>query len=160
MEVKILQCTPINHPFPILSWAIRFIQRTDYSHYAIQYNSWVLDATSKGVQYVPDYEYFNHYKTVNSFDVELNTTFINFYEWICKYIDTKYGFFQIIGLLLKILKLTKVNPFGRDDKAIICNELVLLMLKDLRGLELGDSDNYDLVETEKIIRGLEDVCIN
>jgi hypothetical protein len=158
MIVTIHQAKKINHWFPIASWLIMLFQRTDYSHYGIEYHDgvdlMVLDATSKGVRDIRRDIWKRHYKITTSFEVELDCNANIFKGWTNKYKGMPYGFLQILGLALLLIKVVKRNPFGRGLKRIICNELVLIMLADLKKTYVEDTDDYDMPSTEKIIKGL------
>lgn len=152
MKIKILLCSPTYSKFPIFSWLIKFFGKTKYSHYAIQYSGFVLDATSRDVRLSTAKEFKSRYDVVRSYDIEFNSDFESFTNWCGKHLNKKYGFFQIIGLLFMIMGLAKRNPFGKDSKNLVCNELVVLLLSEFKGFTVGDSDNYNLTQTEKIVK--------
>lgn len=152
MKVKVVCCNPIYLKFPILSWLIKFFQE-DYSHFAIEFGGFVLDATGKDVRLYNAETYFTHrYEKVREYEIDIDADFLEVLAWSKPLLNRKYGYFQIIGLLFIILGLTNKNPFGKDYNNLICNEIVLLFLEDFKGLEIEDSDDYDLVSTELILR--------
>lgn len=152
MKINIVTCRPKDHPFPILSWAIRFFQKTDYSHFAIQFGNMVLDATGKDVRLSNSIEFYTRYKVSNKYEIEIDSDYESFSSWCSLFLNRSYGYFQIIGLLLMIMGLFKKNPFGRGIERLICNELVILLLKDFKDLKVEDSDDFDLVQTETIVK--------
>jgi len=152
MKVVIYQCNPLNHPFPLFSWLIKYFQKTNYSHYAIRFDSVVMDATASSVRFQTDSKFKKKYSVINQYEIETDYDFKSLISWGMMHINKGYGFFQIIGLLMIILKLRKTNPFGEDADRLICNELVMLLLRDIKGVKIKDSDLYDLNETNEILK--------
>lgn len=152
MLVNIHQCSPIYTKFPVLSWLIKFFQKTDYSHYAVQCKNYVLDATGKDVLPQSTHYFGTRYRVVKTFQIEVDADFEGFVNWSLVHIRKKYGFMQLVGLLLITIGLAKNNPWGSDSKTLVCNELVLYLMAEFKGFRPTDTDNYDLVQTEKVIR--------
>lgn len=150
MKVEFLACRPKNHPFPILSWAIRYFQKTNYSHNAIKVGNIVYDATGKDVRINASWEFNKRYETVESIEIDTDLEFNTLVNWMLIYIGRSYGFFQLVGIALRMLGFVKSNPFGRGDKILICSELLILFLAEFSGFEPGDTDEYDLVSTWEI----------
>lgn len=159
MEVEVYQVKPKGHFFPVISWLIRLVQMTPYSHYSIGYNDGIddmtVDASSNGVRDMLRSTHFTKYHLVNTYKIKLNCQPKDFLKWLNKYKGKDYSALQNLGLLLKLIKLFKSNPFGRDSNRLICTELVLLMLEKFKGIGLTDSDNYDLIDTEYILERME-----
>lgn len=152
MKVKVICCNPIYLKLPVLSWLIRFFQ-DDYSHLALEFDGFVLDATGKDVRVYSAERYFSkRYKKVREYEIEIDDNFYGFMMWSRSYLNRTYGYFQIIGLFLIILGLIKKNPFGGDYNNLICNEIVLAFLVHYKGLQIEDPDDYDLVSTELIVK--------
>lgn len=132
------------------------VQKTKYSHIAIQIEEEVLDATIHGVNFTAVRDYRLKYQIVKK--VKIKTEDVDLpraYAWAWKYRRVEYSILQNIGLGLKHLKLIKSNPFGGDDRQIVCSELAILFMHSFSNLQIGDSDNYDLVLTEEITEGLK-----
>ena len=151
MRVKILQTTS-SHKFPVVSKLIGLFQKTSYSHYALDFSDLlVLDATKEGVQlrgkecFLKNNTVINEYELPNEFDSE------KVFKWAEEFDGRRYGFLQVFGIALMVLGLIKTNPFGKEQKAIICNELVLLFMQKFCGVDLYDTDDYDLNTTNKVI---------
>lgn len=152
MIVKVHQCLPIYHPFPIASWLIKYFSKTNYSHYAIQCNNVVVDATGHDVLPRSVYQFRQRYRVEKTFELNIDTDFEGFVNWTLIYVNRKYSFLQVFGLLLMTLGFSKNNPWGNDDKRLICNELVLYLLADFTDFKPSDTDNYTLEQTEKVLR--------
>lgn len=151
MNIKIHQCTS-RVKFPILAWIIMFVQRTDYSHYAIQLNSThVIHANKKGVVVDTIEDFQLHYRTLRIFDFIIPKDTIIF-DWVKEVRGRKYGFLQLWGISLVLLRIVKTNPFGRGWKRLTCNELILLFLNRFFGLQFNETDSYDLNRTEMEIK--------
>jgi hypothetical protein len=152
MKILIHQCKPKDHPLPLFSWAIRFFQRSEFSHYAIQFESIVLDASGEDVRFNHLHKFTRKYTIVNTFEMNIETDFRGFVYWSMQHMNKSYGLIQVFGQMFKILGITKKNKIGSDEKRLTCNELVMLMLRDFKGETLRDTDDYDLFDTDKIIR--------
>ena len=154
MKLEIVRCRS-KHKFPVFSWAVRFFQRANYSHFALVVDDRiVLDSSMRGVRFSWYNEYQKRYHIVGSDElrpVDLN----QFINWSLPYLNTPYGKLQIIGLALIVMRLVKNNPFGKNAKRLVCNELVLLFLRDFYKIEVSDSDDYDLNATLEIIKGIK-----
>ena len=147
MKVKVFLCSPRSGR--ILSSIIKRIQKTDYSHYAIGFEShtghqMVLDATSKNVATRMDEIFLKTHKIVRTYNLDLPCDYDVFSSWYEAKLGIKYGYFQLIGVLVKDKKL---------GKGMICCELVLRMMKDLMGVPITDIDIRDLNYTEEIRPG-------
>lgn len=145
----IIACRP-KHKFPIFSWLIQIIQMMRYSHVAIQYEGWVLDSTIAGTVWKTEQEFGMKYKTVKKWSVESKVDRDIFF-WSAKYSAKPYSIIQNIGLGLTFLGLLRRNPFGHDENHLNCSELTVLWIRDFLGIEIDDSDSYDLVKTEKLL---------
>lgn len=152
MKIHLLACKPKNHPFPILSWAIRWFQKTGYSHMGIKHGNYVLDATGKDVRVNASWDFLNRYEVVEQIDIDIDVNFEQFVNWSLLFVNRRYGFFQLIGIALQYFKLAKKNWFGREETNLICSELVILLLRDFKGLEVEDSDDYDLNSTWELAK--------
>ena len=152
MKVEILTCSPTYSSFPIASWLIKYFQKTNYSHFGIKIGSVVLDATGHDVRLNSFIEYSSRYDIISSYEVEIDCDYQGIIDWCSGFLNKKYGYFQLVGLLLIIMGIIKNNPFGKDATNLICNELVVLFLRDFKGLVISDSDNYDLVSTEILVK--------
>lgn len=153
MKVKVHQCSPIYLKFPIASWLIKWIQKTNYSHYAIQFNSVIIDATGHDVLPHTPYSFFKRYRVEKTFILEVED--LNFEQaiyWALPYLKRKYGFLQVFGLMLMSLGLIKNNPWGKNSEHLICNELIVLFISAYKDFQSDDSDNYDLNKTEKLLQ--------
>lgn len=146
-------------PFDIFARAILLFQgmyRWDkskrYSHYVMQFGDIVTDASPFGVR-VNGSDYFHkNNKIVKTFEIYIPCTEKEFFDWVKPHLGKGYGFKQILGMAGRLTGLIKNNPWGKGAGRIICNELVLLMLKDWCGAPVGNTDNYDLLDTEKVLR--------
>ena len=145
MKLEILQVNS-KLKFAPLAWAIKFIQKTNYSHYAMRYtSSWsgrtmYVDATNNGVRITSENTFRRHYSDYKCFPMEVDETI--FFIWIEELLGSRYSMGQIFYLWLKILKVKN----GRSR--FICNELVLDMLNYCKGRNITKLDTRDLNFTE------------
>jgi hypothetical protein len=152
MKISILKTRP-RKSTPI-SWAIMKFQKTDFSHYAIMVNGSIIDATRKHVRIQSVSDFTAHHKIVEASDLEIFKSFDSeIYPWMVSVSNIGYGFFQVIGLLFVQLGWTRKNIFRSGKRAVICNELVLMLLQRFYAFHPTKSlDDYDLVQTDLIVR--------
>ena len=152
--------------FPLFAWIIMFSQgmnpfkKTAWSHNAILFEGvdgrfMVIDSTSKGVRILSDENFFSHYKIVGSVSLIAPLNNLHLLIWLQNIIGRDYDGGQIFGLALKILGIISFNKFGSNYKKMTCNEVVLNYLQVLNGFEIGDPDNYCLLETWRLVSSLE-----
>lgn len=161
MRVRIHQCYSRNKfPFNILAILIKKFSKTNYSHYAISYEAETgtrifCDSTSMGVRGLPEPLFRKKYSLVHTWRPAKDIPREYFLSWFEKHQGKGYGFIQIIGLLMKILRIVRHNPFGKGQKRIICNELVILYLNRFYNARIDDTDSLDLNDTEELIKRLK-----
>ncbi len=145
MKVQIFKCD--NKHWTIVGSIIKLFQRTNYSHYAIGFQSHtgeflVLDATSKNVATRHVHYYLEHYKIIDTYTVDIAFSYDDFCQWYEQLLGESYGFLQLIGILIRSKSL---------GKGIVCNELVLRMLRRFTTFEDDNLDIRDLNYTSQII---------
>ena len=134
---------PSKHSFPILSWIIRKVQGTPYSHVRLRWiNSAgveiVYEASGNEVKFVGTIaQKTKSVHVVKSYRIELDTKqYINLIGLCMRYAGVRYGLMQLIGIgLVNMLGLSK-NPYADGGKSQICSELVGIFLRDVMGLDL------------------------
>lgn len=162
MKVKVYGLRPRNMWFPILSWGIRWIQDKPYSHIGFkveEVTSQVMDMTSKGCHLNNDRQFFEHYEAVIEWTLDLPITYNQFWLFYGKQANKEYAYWQNVGYLLRALGLMKCNPLGDGDRKLVCSELCAIFLKEF-GIDIGDCDNYDLVQIELLLNKICAVRIN
>jgi len=157
MKVTIHQTTSRSKfPFNSLSLLIKYFSKTDYSHYAMSYesesgNTVFCDSTSKGVRQMAQEQFDKHNIIKRSFVCDVDIPREYFLRWFERHQGKDYGFKQIVGLALKIFHIVKHNPFGKGAKRIICNELVVLFINRFYHTGVVDTDSLNLKDTEQLI---------
>ena len=146
MKVQILLCD--TRKWKPLSWLIKLVQRTPYSHYAIGFTShtgeyMVLHATSKNTALFGSYRLLSHYNIVEEYTIDIAFSYNDFCSWYELLLGTAYGYMQLFGILLNNKKL---------GRGIICNELVLRLLRRFTSYEDSDIDTKDLNDTLKVVK--------
>lgn len=149
-------CVKPRIKFPIFSWLIRLFQgNLDYSHMAVQVGCFVVDITKEGVHKHSISEYANKYKLVRKYRLRTPAGFpINLDQWIDLVDEAPYAMEQNFGLLLNWLNILTNNPWGEERRRLICAELCLVFMFDHGMLPVLDTDEYDLEETEEIVKHL------
>lgn len=152
MKVKIYQCRSEG----VIAKLIRIIQKTNYNHYALSYESITgeeifCDSTAHGVRQMTSQMFRKKYRIKKMFLCEKEIPTEWFLSWFEKHLGKSYGFRQILGLFLKLFRIVKNNPFGAGKKRIICNELVVMFLNNFYAANVVDTDSLDLNDTEKLL---------
>ena len=149
MAIKIIACKS-KHPFPIFGWLIQWAQKKPYSHYVISDGEYVLDSTIKGVHWTKVEDFEKKYSGVKSWYFQHRDS-EPLYKWSVKYSSAPYPMAQNIGYGFKLLGIKIPNPWGKGERSINCSELVALWVRDFLGIAIMDSDEYDLIEVEKLL---------
>ena len=137
------------------SWLIRWVQMTDYSHMAITIGADVLDSTLKGVAFTHYLAYINKYDIVDRIHIDVEEDIAKtFHTWADSMRFKKYSMIQNVGTIIRLIGITKSNPYGKNEKELVCSELVALFLGRFKGANLSDSDDYDLINAEMLARSL------
>lgn len=143
---------PKNHPFPILSWLIRWQQETDFSHMCMIPNgtTGIVDATGDGVRVSSPSEFFEHYTVVKEWWLDVDLSYADYFKWLGEQRWKEYSMWQNIGYVLKTLLILPKNPFGANEYKLVCSELIALFLKRSYHLDIY-SDEYDLNHTSALL---------
>jgi hypothetical protein len=154
MGATVLACRS-KHPFPVFGWLIEWVQNKNYSHYAIRAGDYVLDSSIKGVHWTKLEDFHKKYKIVKTWSFLNIDTYPMFY-WSARYSSHPYSIIQNLGYGFKLLGLSIPNPWGNEEKNLNCSELVALWTRDFVHVAIKDSDEYDLIEVEKLLNNLGD----
>lgn len=171
MNFSLAKCRPKMN-FPILAWFIMLFQKMlpwkkdSFSHMAIIYLSetgmmQVIDATGKGVRNRTILNFIKDYEIIEEISFSSKMERKDFLKWYESIEGLPYDHSQIWGLTLRSLGLLTLNTFGHNYKKMICNEVFISLVEYAYGIDLGDSDNYDLIQTWELANGkILDACRN
>lgn len=160
MKISYLKCRPkIN--FPIIAWIIMLFQgmnpfkKSSNSHRALSYFDgfqwWVIDVTgSNPVEKKELYLFMRKYSIIESIEFKIDIGLNTIENWYQSIKGVKYDHSQILGLSLKLLNIISFNCYGKNYKKMICSEVFINFCENILDLRLGDSDNYDLLETDRV----------
>jgi hypothetical protein len=129
--------------------AIKFVEGTDFHHYAIGFNYYVIEACPQGVILITLKEFQDKYLIKEDVQINFDISFdhvLNFFE---SHAHAKYGYLQNFFILLKRLRLIRRYP-NWAVKDIICSELVMLFFKEFCTIK-PDDVNVGLRETEAFL---------
>ena len=132
-KLRALGSKPKGHPFPVVSWLLRFIEWTDISHAVVDLGDGrIFHAHFNSVGFEDKDKWAESNEAVYKFQVEIPEENYNaMLEWMEGYKGQKSGYFKkLFGAFIpRIVKLffnkTVRNTFvkGMEDNAI-CTELV------------------------------------
>lgn len=157
LKIQFHKCRNISHPFPIFAWAIMIFQgmlpwkKSSWSHMSLSQENNVFDARFTGTQRSQMNNFLETYKLLETIELEFDITLVEVEEWFKKHEGKKYDYLQLFGLLSKYFGFVKVNKVGKNLDSLICSELLIDFLIEFKGLEVDDTDDYDLLNTWEIL---------
>jgi len=130
---------PKDHPFPILSWIIKLVDKTPYSHVYIRWKSKSMEvdvayhAAGSIVHFLGKKEFDKKIQPIEEYELEINKEcYRKLVKKCMEKAGTDYGKKQALGLgLQKIFKL-KENPFSDGEKSDVCSETAMEIMSDIR----------------------------
>ncbi len=156
MKSYIAECDPKGNLL-IFSKAIKLVQKLPFSHYAlvlVDEHGLVktVDASGRTLHQESLENFKEKYNIIRLYEVpETEKSHKEFREWLHPLEGQKYGYMQVVGLLLQSLKLTIRNIFSNGTDNIICNEFILRYLRFQELIPESKFDSWDLVRTRKYL---------
>lgn len=136
-----IEFTKPNKKFAPLSYIIRKVENTTYSHVRIRWTSFsggelIFEAAGTNVRLLGQ-----HAKpktsVVKSYQIMAKKEDYKKLISLFKYAGVSYGFLQLIGFSLTYLPFFDKNPFSDGRYTQVCSELVAILL-ELLGYEVGE----------------------
>lgn len=129
-----------------------------FSHYAMSFvtdngNRIFIDTAEHNVHLTHE-KYFNKRWNIVGEDHVFEVDEKEFWIWFEPFIGRPYGYLNLIGHAFKKILQLKKNPLGDGAKSVVCNEIALLFVNRFFGTNF-DTENYDLMETEKALLKLK-----
>jgi len=148
-----------NMKFPILSWLIRFLENTNYSHVYVSWYSNILqdyisyEAVGKSVRFLGPTAFKKRIIPVKQYKLKMNDQQYRELLKIClSEAGKSYGILQLIGLAFDRFLPRKGNPFPNKQDKYICSELVLIILQKVFGVGLDlDPDTISPYQIEQLL---------
>lgn len=120
--------------FAPISWLIKWVEKTPFSHSYITWQADNLDrkmiyeARGAGVRFVGQAMFESHNQVVNEFEFEISDDAkIKLLQWAIDSAGKGYGKWQFVGIgivrFLKIFGIKIRNPFSNGDSQYVCTEL-------------------------------------
>lgn len=160
MKLTIGFSKPKNKTFPIFSWLIRAIDRTEYSHvylrwYSTTAQTWVTyEAAGHSVRFLSNKLFEKYVDPVMEFEIDISEEcWPKVLRFCLDNSSIPYGVKQIAGIALAKLFKLKENPFKDNDDTMVCSELVGRVLESL-GMKFDKS--LDLLDPKDIYKKLEE----
>jgi len=131
----------------LISWAIRLIERTPYSHVYVEWEildyrvHTVYQASGSKVNFMNHNIFREHHETLYLFDFEISEKKKHeLVKWALMNVGTRYGMMQIVGIayvkFMHMFGKRVRNPFGFGRTSQVCSELAGIVLKDFLGHEI------------------------
>lgn len=147
---------PYKHPFPILSWLIRLIEWTRFSHVYVSFttksgHSLVLHASGFSVNLLNKQIFLNKNKIIKTYEFTLTTEQRKtFFKFMFQSLGLSYSFKQLFGILLARTFNLKYNILSQGNQSQVCSELVGYILRDVLNYRLDF--NLDLAGPKQLYR--------
>ena len=151
MKVTVIESRPKSLWWKWFALAIMMFEKTNYSHYALRIGHTIVHVTGKGIEEESLEDFDSHYRTMEEYWMPVDIQTEQLTEWARKYSDRKYGIWQVIGLALKRLGITKNNVFKNARENLICSELVLMFMQDFMSIKTPSMDELGLRATHEIV---------
>lgn len=138
MKIIIGFSRPKNKAIPFFSWAIRAIDKTQYSHVYLRWFSptaetWVTyEAAGHSVRFLSNKLFEKNLDVVREFEIEVSQEcWPKLLRFCLDNASVPYGIKQILGIgIAKLFKL-KQNPFKDESDTMVCSELVGRVLEHM-----------------------------
>jgi len=161
MREVYIEFTRPKKTFKPLSWAIRAIEGTEYSHVRLRFTkksgiNMVYEASGVDVNFRgPLALEEKPTEVVHSYKLDITPEQFSKMVDLCVYhAAVNYGYIQLVGILLvRVLGLVK-NPLSQGRKSQVCSEVVGRFLQEI--LNIGHDLNLDTAGPREIQRVIED----
>lgn len=144
--------------FAPVSWAIRLLQRTEYSHVYVRWYNPKLDswfcyhATLNGLEFLGHDAYKKQLHVVEEYDIMVPMS-SDMKKFCIDNAGGDYASLQLVGQLLVEMGIVKKNPLADGDLTRHCVELVAELLQ----LEDFDAESRNVKDLNKLIKELPNV---
>lgn len=132
--------------YPILSWIIRLLEGTEYSHVRLVWvngtnRKLVYEASGTSVKFVGTLAQKDKpVEVLDSYEIDIDTEeYRKLIDTCMKYADVSYGIKQLVGMGLTYLPWVKTNPFADGRKSQVCSEIVGEVLREVKGVNIDES---------------------
>lgn len=148
--------------FVPVSWLIRLVEGTKYSHAYIRVRSeslerdLIYEATGSGVYFVGSQTFESKATVIEEYDFQVTSeTKKSLLQWAIDTSGKPYGRTQMLGLGLKRLAMVfgiKMKNIAKTgNKAYVCTELAAEALKELKLFEDLELDDIGLAELRVLV---------
>ena len=145
---------------PLLSWAIRALENTKFSHVYVKQNTkfdidLIYQASGTQVNFMNHLIFHEKNETVREFKFEVSDlAYETYMKFALTNVGRSYGVKQIFGIgLMKLFALEK-NPFPNGSADYVCSELVAEILYELLKFKI-DREKFDRITPKEIF----DLCL-
>ena len=159
--IRIALTKPKNHTFPIVSWLIRFVEGTEFSHVLPYWHVKSLErdlyyeAVGSGVNFLSWKLVPEKYEMVEIYEFQA-TDLKKVAQFCHDNAQRKYSKKQIAGLALmraaKLFGFKIANPFKDGDYSQICVETGAIILESAGAIDVPDDiEDYGLLEFRELL---------
>lgn len=143
----------------ILSWLIRLILGTKYSHVLARWNAaggkvdLVWEAAGSSIRFLGPIAHEGKYNVVETYEVPLTRVeYKRLIEYTHNYAHVNYGKTQLIGMLIARLFRLNKNIISQGKSEQVCSEAVAGLLKHVKGWT--SEYNFDVYGPDALERWL------
>jgi hypothetical protein len=131
--------------FPILSWLIRLIEWTPYSHVRLTWinttgRKVVYEASGASVKFIGTLsQEKKKVKILDSYEIDITREeYRKLIDLCMKYADISYGLLQLLGIGLSYLPWFDKNIFSDGRRSQVCSELVGEILESVKNIDIKE----------------------
>lgn len=163
-DVKILFTKP--KKFGIISWIIRKVERTEYSHVATSWKSrdgslcFIYEAQGTSLHFTSERVFKKRVDVVKEYSLSIcDETKKSLLEYCVNNAGVDYGFKQLIGIgyvrFMSSFGKSVKNPYSDGRRSQVCSELVGGILQDVLGYDI--EADLDVASPKDIDRLLQEL---
>lgn len=153
--------------FPVMSWVIKTVERTSYSHVYMRIyidqldKSVVYHAANLNIHFIGFKQFDKKNETVHEFALKIDDKQkMQIISFCVDEAGKPYGFWQLIGIgVVKFVKIfgKKIkNPFASKDRTQVCSEAIGLILQRYFNIEIDKC--LDLLTPKDLYKTLQQHC--
>lgn len=160
MKVLKVQFTRPAGGFKILSWVVRKILGTQYSHVLARWDGakgkvdLVWEAAGSSIRFLGPIAHEGRYEIIEEYKIPLEGyEYSRLIEYTHLYAHVDYSRIQLVGMLYaRIFKMSR-NPLSQGKAEQVCSEAVAGLLKYVKGWDIGiNMDVYGPDALEKWLK--------
>lgn len=142
----------------LLSWLIKILLRTSYSHVYLKFHSESLDrdivyqASGLAVNFIGNHRFLDHHKVIREFKLNISPEcHLSTLQFAVDKAGSPYSLRQLLGILIYML--CGIKPKGEDQNTYVCSELIGQIMQEK--FNICVNKDLDLITPKDVYHILE-----